>query len=154
MSDMNPYQTPKADVSENAEAKIAGAKYAGFWPRTLATIIDSIWLYGIIYAILIFTIGYSESFSPVQFTFEYVVPFIVVIAFWKYKQSTPGKMLFGMRIVDAETLGEVSTARLVVRYLAYFISMIPLFLGFIWVAFDRRKQGWHDKIARTVIVRG
>jgi uncharacterized RDD family membrane protein YckC len=154
MSGNNPYQTPKSDVSENAEAKAAGAKYAGFWPRTLATIIDSIWLYGIIYAILIFTIGYSESFTPVQFTFEYVIPFIVVIAFWKYKQATPGKILFGMRIVDADTLGEVSTTRLVVRYLAYFISMLPLFLGFVWVAFDSRKQGWHDKIARTVIVRG
>jgi uncharacterized RDD family membrane protein YckC len=40
-----------------------------------------------------------------------------------------------------------------VRYFGYFASCIPLFAGFIWIAFDRRKQGWHDKMANTVVVR-
>ena len=39
------------------------------------------------------------------------------------------------------------------RYLAYFVSTIPLALGLIWVAFDKRKQEWHDKLAGTVVIR-
>ena len=39
------------------------------------------------------------------------------------------------------------------RYLGYYVSIIPLFLGLIAVAFDPRKQGWHDKLAGTVVVR-
>ena len=133
-------------------------QYAGFWQRTLATIIDSIWLYGIIYTILWFLVG-PEIFSPdtsytmTQFTFEWVVPLIVVMAFWLIKSATPGKMIFRMKIVDAETFQPVSPARLLLRYFAYFVSTLPLCLGFLWVAWDKKKQGWHDKIARTVIVR-
>ena len=37
------------------------------------------------------------------------------------------------------------------RFLAYFVSALPLYLGFLWIALDRRKQGWHDKIARTIV---
>ena len=38
------------------------------------------------------------------------------------------------------------------RYVGFFVSVTPLFLGFVWVAFDRRKQAWHDKMARTVVI--
>lgn len=46
-----------------------------------------------------------------------------------------------------------SPAQLVGRYLAYYMSMRPLGLGLIWVVFDKRKQGWHDKLAGTVVVK-
>jgi uncharacterized RDD family membrane protein YckC len=134
-------------------------RYAGFWLRTLATVIDSIWLYGIIYTILWFLVG-PDIFNPeasytlTQFTFEWIIPLIVVMAFWITKSASPGKMLFQMRIVDAKSFQPVPPSRLLVRYLAYFISMLPLFFGCLWVAWDKKKQGWHDKIARTVIVRG
>ena len=57
------------------------------------------------------------------------------------------------QIVDAASGGKPSTRQLVVRYLGYYVSIIPLFMGLFWVAFDRRKQGWHDKLAGTVVVR-
>ena len=59
-------------------------QYAGFWSRTFATVIDSIWLYGIIYAILWFLLG-PDIFSPdsrytmTQFTFEWVIPLLSLI---------------------------------------------------------------------------
>ena len=62
-------------------------------------------------------------------------------------------MAIGARIVDVATGRPASPAQLVVRYLGYFVASIPLFLGIIWVAFDARKQGWHDKIAGIVAVR-
>ena len=56
------------------------------------------------------------------------------------------------RVVDAKTLGPISTRQAIVRYIGYFVSTFSLFLGFIWVGIDRRKQGWHDKMAGTVVI--
>ena len=60
-------------------------------------------------------------------------------------------MLISARIVDANTFGTPSTGKLVGRYFAYIVSCIFM-LGFIWIAFDKRKQGWHDKLAGTVVI--
>jgi uncharacterized RDD family membrane protein YckC len=62
-------------------------------------------------------------------------------------------MLIRARIVDADTGAAPSTVQLVIRYLCYYLSILPLGLGLLWVGWDPRKQGWHDKIARTVVVR-
>lgn len=58
-----------------------------------------------------------------------------------------------LTIVDEKTGGKPSTGQFVGRYLAYYISMLPLFLGIIWVGIDKRKQGWHDKLAGTVVLK-
>jgi uncharacterized RDD family membrane protein YckC len=62
-------------------------------------------------------------------------------------------MAIGARIVDAGSGAAPTGRRLFVRYLGYYVSTLPLLLGFLWVAFDPRKQGWHDKMAGTVVVR-
>ena len=74
------------------------------------------------------------------------------LLFWRYQGVTPGKIAIAARIVDAKTGGSPSTARLVVRLFAYIVSALALCLGFLWIAFDRRKQAWHDKIAGTVVI--
>lgn len=61
--------------------------------------------------------------------------------------------MIGAKIVDAATGGNPQPMQLVVRYIGYYVSALGLCLGFIWVAFDKRKQGWHDKMAGTVVVR-
>jgi uncharacterized RDD family membrane protein YckC len=134
-------------------------KYAGFGPRFVATILDSIWLYGIMYMIMWFLIG-NGAFEPklrlsaTRIIFEWITPAVVVMAFWIKWSATPAKMLYKMRIVDSETHQPVSARRLFLRYMAYFVSMLPLCLGCLWVAWDKKKQGWHDKIAGTVVIRG
>lgn len=60
-------------------------------------------------------------------------------------------MVIGANILDARTGGQPSNLQLLVRYAGYFVSMFALGLGFIWIGVDRRKQGWHDKIAGTVV---
>ena len=134
-------------------------EYAGFWPRVGATIIDQILLTVVLLPLLIYIYGWryfaSESLvsGPADFIISWVAPALIVFAFWTYKQATPGKMAISARIVDAKTGLPASDAQLITRYIGYFISAIPLCLGLIWVAFDRRKQGWHDKLAGTVVVR-
>jgi uncharacterized RDD family membrane protein YckC len=76
-----------------------------------------------------------------------------VILFWRHRQATPGKMMLALHVVDADSGGPLSLGQGVGRYFAYFVSTIPFCLGFLWVAFDKRKQGWHDKLAHTVVVR-
>jgi len=94
-----------------------------------------------------FLLGYGD------FLISYILPLVITLIFWSYKAATPGKMILGMKIVDAETLEKVSNGRLAIRYLGYYVSMIVLLLGFFWVAWDKKKQGWHDKFAKTVVVK-
>lgn len=136
-------------------------EYAGFWIRVAANIIDSI-LYAII-TIPIFLMVFGSSyytqpdpaaaFSPLNVFLSYVLPIVIILLFWQKKQATPGKMLLSLKILDAQTGQPVSFSRLVIRYLGYIVSALVLLLGYIWVAFDAKKQGWHDKMARTVVVR-
>jgi uncharacterized RDD family membrane protein YckC len=136
-----------------------GNEYAGFWIRTGASIIDTVLLLIITMPILaaIYGTDYWESEAFVQgvwgFLFNYIFPAIAVITFWIYKSATPGKMATKLSIVDARTGGKPSTGQLIGRYLGYYVSIIPLFLGIIWVGIDERKQGWHDKLAGTVVIR-
>lgn len=134
-------------------------EYAGFWVRTGAAIIDSILILIIIVPILtaIYGTDYWINQSIVKgfwdVLFNYILPAIAAIIFWTYKSATPGKMALKLTIVDAKTGGQPSTGQLIGRYFGYYISIIPLFLGIIWVGIDRRKQGWHDKLAGTVVIK-
>ena len=82
----------------------------------------------------------------------YVPPAFVSIVFWIYRSATPGKMITKIKIVNAETGMKLSVTQRVIRYLAYFPAMLFGLFGVIWVAVDKRKQGWHDKMARTLVV--
>ena len=134
-------------------------EYVGFWARVGASIIDTILILIICLPLVHLVYGkaywISPSFvqGPADFLITWVAPAIAVLLFWIYRQATPGKMAINAKIVDAKTGGKPSTGQLVGRYFAYYISTIPLLLGFIWVAFDARKQGWHDKLAGTLVVR-
>lgn len=134
-------------------------EYAGFWIRVWASIIDTLLLGIVVYPLL--TAVYGDAYwgrtdfihGPMDVLISWVLPAAAVIAFWVARQATPGKMAISARIVDARTGNNPSTGQLLIRYLGYFVSSIPLGLGLFWVAFDARKQGWHDKMAGTVVVR-
>lgn len=134
-------------------------QYAGFWIRFAATMIDVV--------ILLFVIGipltliYGEAYWTSETLYfgiwdgllNYVLPFVATIWFWRRYFGTPGKMLVKVKIVDAETGNKMSVGQAIGRYFAYIISSIPFGLGFIWIAFDKKKQGWHDKLAGTVVIK-
>ena len=136
-------------------------EYVGFWKRVLAALIDT--LIVVVVSVPLLLVAYGTSyFSQTQqpgafvglwdFVIQVVLPAVGVILFWKFRGATPGKMAISAKIVDATTLGAPTPGQLVGRYFAYFVSILPLCLGLIWVAFDRRKQGFHDKLANTVVI--
>lgn len=134
-------------------------EYAGFWTRTGAALIDGILILLITVPLLISIYGweYLETedlvLGPADFLISWVMPAFATVLFWLYKSATPGKMAVTAQVVDAQTGESISVGQAMLRYLGYFIAMLPLGLGIFWVGFDRRKQGWHDKIAGTVVVK-
>jgi uncharacterized RDD family membrane protein YckC len=134
-------------------------QYVGFWPRVGAALIDTLLLLVVCAPLVTWFYGWeywsSESVihGPADFLINWVLPAVAVVLFWVYRQATPGKIAISARIVDAETGAAPSTGQLIGRYLGYYVSILPLMAGIVWVAFDPRKQGWHDKLAGTVVVR-
>ena len=138
---------------------ITGCKYIGFWLRSLATFIDIIILTLITTPLLVTIYGwaYFESGKlikgPMDILVSWVLPTVAVILLWIYKSATPGKMIISAQIVDAKTGRQPSGVQFTIRYFAYIISTLPIFMGFVMIAFDEKKQAWHDKVAGTVVVR-
>lgn len=144
--------------------------YAGFWIRVGASIIDTLVMLIIFIPTAMMIYGantmstevtnqnmsyWSSSFhmeTSGNVFLNYILPAVLVLAFWLYKSATPGKMATRLTIVDAKTGKKPTVLQFLLRYLGYFLSSI-FFLGFIWIAFDKRKQGWHDKIAGTVVIK-
>ena len=147
-------------MSESAEASqdTIVPDYLGFWARFFAFIIDSIVVLIVLAPITLVMYGQlipgpGTTSGPLDAVIQYLISALVIVLFWIFRQATPGKMLFGGRIVHARTLAKPSTLQMVGRYLAYFVSTLPFCLGFVWIAFDSRKQGWHDKLAGTVVIK-
>lgn len=154
----NPYTPPQAVV---ADPEANDLEYAGFWLRVVASLIDTVLTLIVTYPILLAIYGKAYLndetkgviAGPADFVVSWVLPALAVILFWISKQATPGKMALAMKVVDARTGGKLSVGQSIGRYLGYFVSLLPLSLGILWVGFDKRKQGWHDKLAGTVVVR-
>ena len=134
-------------------------EYAGFWLRLAAVMIDVILMMIVLYIPLLFIYGQDyltaeqviHGFWDVMLT--YVLPFIATIWFWVRFMGTPGKMAVRLKVVDASTGDKMSTGQAIGRYFAYILAVLPLGLGLLWIGFDKRKQGWHDKLASTVVIR-
>lgn len=136
----------------------ADVEYAGFWRRVVASLIDTVLVSLVLAPILALLgreahFGLTDEIPPLSDNLlNLLLPAAIIIAFWLIKQGTPGKLLMGARVVDAQTGATLTTGQAIGRYLAYYVSLIPFCLGFFWVGFDARKQGWHDKLAGTVVV--
>ena len=125
------------------EAERPEVEYMGFWIRLLAAFIDAL----IIGVLNLFLSRIGLSFLAIFVGATYAVLFIGL------KGQTPGKMALGLKVIDAH--GNVPGLwRAVLReIIGKFISSIALGLGYAWIGWDPRKQGWHDHITGTFVVR-
>lgn len=143
----------------------ATPRYAGFWVRVGAALIDTLVL-GLVLSLIGRVLGLSSpgielngtdlgsltaTLMSRSWTLELLLA-ALVIACWLTKRGTPGKLILGLEVVDADTLGTLQAGQSVGRYLGYFLSAIPFCLGLLWVGLDKRKQGWHDKLAGTLVI--
>ncbi|WP_455205625.1 RDD family protein [Kaarinaea lacus] len=130
----------------------SGASYAGFWRRCGAAIIDSF----IFSAVLSLTVGpevVNAEFGTMANLLGNLLVMAVTLFCWIRFLGTPGKLLLECQVVDADSGEAVKPMQALLRYLGYFVSLfLTLGLGFLWIAWDKRKQGFHDKIANTLVL--
>lgn len=151
---------------------MADNRFGGFWRRLFAYLIDRFILYLI--SVILFLVGIFaleidagaveqllfSGFLPDgagSFALAYIGTMLFIdMAYFTWFHGadgrTPGKMLFDLRVIQASG-GPVTFGVAFLRWVGYLISGPLFFLGFFWIAFDGRKQGWHDKIAATLVVR-
>ena len=134
--------------------------YGGFWVRFVAYLIDFVVLIIVqIPVAIVFGVSLTDSFSgTTDFGVPDLVSLIIGIAYFvgieSYeKQATPGKMALGLIVTDLQGR-RLTPLRAVGRYFAKILSAMILLIGFIMVAFTERKQGLHDLLAQTLVVRG
>ncbi|HEY0720490.1 MAG TPA: RDD family protein, partial [Gammaproteobacteria bacterium] len=99
--------------------------------------------------------GLLEKLASVDWLFlllDELLPLLLTIFFWVRYEATPGKLLLDCYVVDARTLQALSIRQALLRYLGYLISLLPFGLGFLWIAFDQRKRGFHDMLAGSVVL--
>lgn len=139
-----------AAVAVAAPPIAAGMPRAGFWIRIGALIIDGI-IISAIFADATWNHHTLHEGIHIAGT-GYLLPLAVYAALmWKFKGTTIGGMIFGLRVVRLDD-APVGWETAIIRALGCFLSSF-LALGFIWIALDHEKQAWHDKIAGTVVVR-
>jgi len=130
-------------------------KYAGFWIRLLALFLDWFIFLGIIGYLLfgseVTKIG-NGSINVNYSGWKIIVPFLYFIIFWIWLGATPGKLLCRIKIIEING-GKLSWQKALIRFFSYILSAAALFIGFIWAAFDPKKQAWHDKIAKTYVIK-
>jgi uncharacterized RDD family membrane protein YckC len=148
-------------------------KFAGFWRRLVAYLIDStiitiVFFILFMIAMMAFLFGSISGNSSEWFAalidptrassiliFIWIFYAAMSIAYFTYFHGTtgrtPGKMLLGLQVLCADGT-PLSFGIAFLRAVGYLISGALFNIGFIWAAFDKRKQGWHDKIAGTIVI--
>ncbi len=96
-------------------------------------------------------IGNSISQLAIGSTLMGLIVIIYFVFFWTLIGYTPGKALLGLKVVKKDGK-KLSFFRSLLRFFAYWVSAIPIFLGFLWILWDSKRQGWHDKIAGTQVI--
>lgn len=160
----------EGDVCSNCGASLVetiNPKYAGFWIRFAASLIDGI-IIGIPICIIAFILGifsmatatdvntdvYEQS-QIILIIFLYVGAFMISVLYYAGMhaskwQGTLGKMIVGIKVTDLNGR-RISFGRALGRWFAMILSGI-LYIGYIMAAFTQKKQSLHDMIAGTVVV--
>ena len=142
---------PNCGASLAAEAKfcaqcgdqLSGVVAAGFWIRFGAVLVDAVIL-TVVNFVLTAIIGSTAVFLGLA------VGIVYTIGFWTASGATPGKMVFGLRVVtvDGDPIG---LDKAIIRYIGLWVNVLTLGIGYLFIAFRKDKRGLHDLIAGTVV---
>jgi uncharacterized RDD family membrane protein YckC len=152
----------EADATERVQEKTVQA--AGFGLRAAALLVDMVlvWFLGLLLGTFVGVAGllltmYSPGGPPPMNRLIILSGLVFSVAYfvvsWARGGQTLGKMAVDIKVVGADGQPP-SWGKAVLRYVGYIVNGIVLSIGFLWALFDRRRQGWHDKLAGTFVVYG
>jgi uncharacterized RDD family membrane protein YckC len=135
-------------------------EYAGFWRRFLPYIIDL--MIGFVILVLslellsaihnhIFALG-VDLINSLGFLIAILFSAMLTIFCWTHWGMTLGKFIFRIKVVDKNG-NKLTYDKSFIRLVGYTLSAIILYLGYLWIAFDEKKQGLHDKMAESFVVK-
>ena len=136
---------PNHEIVWGVESTTQSSTNIGFWPRAGAYLLDNLIIFAIQFVIAMIV--------PKINVFGIIVAVIYFVYFWTQSNGqTLGHKVLGIRVVreDGKPI-DITTA--IIRYIGYIVSGIVIGLGFFWVIWDPKKQGWHDKMAGTIVVK-
>lgn len=147
----------KPDISLDSQM----GEYAGFVSRLIAYVVDQLILVGF-FSIVTFVASfilesvrvgeYVRIFvAGLIFLFNVTIYLTYFLGFWMLAGQTPGKALMGLRIVRSDG-NRLNLRRAIIRLAGYWLSASLLFLGYLMVLIDARRQALHDKLAGTLVV--
>ena len=87
-----------------------------------------------------------------NFFMQMLVWCVFSAVFLHFFSATPGKMVLRMKVVDAKTEGRINDMQVFLRSLGYLISTACFGLGFVWICVNKKRRGWHDYLADTVVI--
>jgi uncharacterized RDD family membrane protein YckC len=146
------------DFSDETDAATE-FEYVGFWLRVWAGVVDGMILAVLLVPLVLLFQGSADLGATLhtaetsELLVSWIFPALLIFTIWTAKNRTPGKRAISAIVLDERTSAPPSTGQQCGRYLGYFLAIIPFGLGLLWVAFDPKKQGWHDKLAGTIVVR-
>ena len=136
-------------------------RYAGFWRRVAAFAIDAGLVFLVTGVAQLFTLALAmlpqalaadaRIHIQTDWATQLGVAAVTLVAWVKFF-GTPGKLLLDCYVVDAATGQRVTWRQAAMRYVGYLLALLPMGLGFLWVVFDKQKRGWHDRLARTLVI--
>lgn len=154
-----------ADELSTSQETLLG-QYAGFVTRLVALIIDRLIISAIIFVLawvaqfVLDLFGVNEWLRTGDLASAIVLGLGLLISaliylgydilFLVLAGQTPGKWLMGVRVVRTDG-ARLKGSNAVIRQLGYFVSAV-LFLGYLWVLVDNKRQAWHDKLAGTLVI--
>lgn len=150
--------TNTTERSENKQVTVVG-----FGPRLLAVLIDGA-MVGFLSFMLAFFIGLIAIFTNQVNTSQdssvlelltvlslFIFSVIYYVGFWTNEGQTMGNTIIGLKVIRTDG-SRLSVGQALLRYIGYIISASLFSIGFVWAAFDSKRQGWHDKLAGTLVV--
>jgi len=160
-----PYATPpQSSWVPPVVGPAPGVAYASGGSRLVAYIVDAVvtWILIVVVSLVlggVMAAGASADSGAVAGTSALVwllAIFVIWLGyfpwFWAHGGATPGMKMLHIRVVREVDGGPVTGGQAILRLIGYWISSFIFYLGFIWILIDAHKQGWHDKIANTVVI--
>ena len=125
-----------------------GSRLVAYIVDVIVTIAVSIVL-GIVGVALVFVL---PILSIIPFLAIFIVSFVYFPYYWQRSGQTPGMRMMNIKVVRDSDGGPLSWGSAILRLIGYWVSGFVFYIGYIWIFIDKRKRGWHDLIAGTVVI--